>query len=38
MLKARNNLDKKGVKRDIIQEYSNFGSLVYAPITRLACL
>ncbi|CAI2361398.1 unnamed protein product [Moneuplotes crassus] len=34
MFKARKNLDNKGSKRDIIQEYSNFGSIVYAPITR----
>jgi hypothetical protein len=34
MFKARKNLDNKGNKRDIIQEYSNFGSIVYAPITR----
>lgn len=34
MFKARKNLDNKGAKRDIIQEYSNFGSIVYAPITR----
>lgn len=34
MFKARKNLDQKGARRDIIQEYSNFGSVVYAPITR----
>lgn len=34
MFKARKNLDNKGAKRDIIQQYSNFGSIVYAPITR----
>jgi hypothetical protein len=34
MFKARKNLDNKGAKRDIISEYSNFGSIVYAPITR----
>lgn len=34
MFKARKNLDNKGARRDIIQEYSNFGSIVYAPITR----
>jgi len=33
MFKARKNVDLKG-KRDIIKEYSNFGSVVYAPITR----
>lgn len=31
MFKARKNVEKK---RDIIAEYSNFGSIVYAPITR----
>ena len=31
MFKARKNVDNK---RDIIAEYSNFGSIVYAPITR----
>jgi hypothetical protein len=34
MFKARKNVDTKGKKRDIIKEYSNFGSVVYAPITR----
>lgn len=34
MFKARKNLDHKGKKRDVIEEYSNFGSVVYAPITR----
>ena len=33
MFKARKNVDLKG-RRDIIKEYSNFGSVVYAPITR----
>jgi hypothetical protein len=33
MFKARKNIDARG-KRDIIKEYSNFGSVVYAPITR----
>lgn len=33
MFKARKNIDSHG-KRDIIKEYSNFGSVVYAPITR----
>lgn len=32
MFKARKNIDARG-KRDIIKEYSNFGSVVYAPIT-----
>lgn len=34
MFKARKGLDTKGKKRDIIEEYSNFGSKAYAPITR----
>ena len=34
MYKARKNVEIKGSKRDIIEEYSNFGSSVYAPITR----
>lgn len=34
MFKARKNVDIKGKKRDIIQEYANYGSTVYAPITR----
>lgn len=34
MFKARKNVDQKGKARDIIKEYSNFGSVVYAPITR----
>lgn len=34
MFKARKNVDIKGKKRDIIEEYANFGSTVYAPITR----
>ena len=34
MFKARKNLDNKGARRDIINQYSNFGSIVYAPITR----
>jgi hypothetical protein len=34
MFKARKNVDTKGKKRDIIEEYANFGSTVYAPITR----
>lgn len=34
MFKARKNVDQKGKQRDIIKEYSSFGSVVYAPITR----
>ena len=34
MYKARKNIEVKGVKRDLIEEYANFGSAVYAPITR----
>ena len=34
MYKARKNVEFKGAKRDIIQEYACFGSTVYAPITR----
>ena len=34
MYKARKNVETKGAKRDIIEEYANFGSTVYAPITR----
>ena len=34
MYKARKNIEIKGHKRDIIEEYANFGSAVYAPITR----
>jgi hypothetical protein len=34
MYKARKNVEIKGIKRDIIEEYANFGSTVYAPITR----
>jgi len=34
MYKARKNVEIKGKKRDIIEEYGNFGSSVYAPITR----
>lgn len=34
MYKARKNVEIKGQKRDIIDEYANFGSTVYAPITR----
>jgi hypothetical protein len=34
MFKARKTVDIKGKKRDIIQEYANYGSTAYAPITR----
>ena len=34
MYKARKMVDMQGAKRDIIEEYANFGSTVYAPITR----
>lgn len=34
MYKARKNVEIKGKKRDVIEEYANFGSCVYAPITR----
>ena len=34
MYKARKNIEIKGTKRDIIEEYANFGSTVYAPISR----
>jgi hypothetical protein len=34
MYKARKNVEIKGTKRDIIEEYAAFGSTVYAPITR----
>ena len=34
MYKARKNVEIKGKKRDIIEDYANFGSTVYAPITR----
>ena len=34
MYKARKGVEIQGVKRDIIQDYENFGSTVYAPITR----
>lgn len=34
MYKARKNVEIKGHKRDLIEEYANFGSSVYAPITR----
>ena len=34
MYKARKTVEIKSTKRDIIEEYANFGSTVYAPITR----
>lgn len=34
MYKARKNIEIKSHKRDIIEDYANFGSAVYAPITR----
>ncbi len=34
MYQARKNVEIKGTKRDIIEEYANYGSTVYAPITR----
>lgn len=34
MYKARKNVEIKGKKRDIIEDYHNYGSTVYAPITR----
>jgi len=34
MYKARKTVEIKSSKRDIIEEYANFGSTVYAPITR----
>lgn len=34
MYKARKNVEIKSHKRDIIEEYFNYGSTVYAPITR----
>jgi hypothetical protein len=34
MYKARKNIEIKVKRRDIIEEYANFGSSVYAPITR----
>lgn len=34
MYKARKNVEIKGGKRDIIEEYASYGSTVYAPITR----
>jgi hypothetical protein len=35
MYKARRNVEIKGKKRDIIEEYANFGSTTYAPILTL---
>lgn len=34
MYKARKGVEYNDHKRDIIEEYDNFGSTVYAPITR----
>lgn len=34
MYKARKNVEIKGSKRDIIEDYAKYGSTVYAPITR----
>lgn len=34
MYKARKNVEVTGNTRDIIADYENFGSTVYAPITR----
>jgi hypothetical protein len=34
MYMALNNVVIMGLKRDIIEDYANFGSAVYAPITR----
>jgi hypothetical protein len=34
MYKARKNVEIKGARRDLIEDYANFGSAVYAPITR----
>ena len=34
MYKARKGVEVTGMKRDIIADYENFGSTVYAPITR----
>lgn len=34
MYKARKNVEIKGTRRDLIEDYANFGSAVYAPITR----
>ena len=34
MYKARKNVEIKGTKLDIIEEYASYGSTVYAPITR----
>ena len=34
MYKARKGVEVNEMKRDIIQDYENFGSTVYAPITR----
>lgn len=34
MYKARKGVEYNNTRRDIIEEYANFGSTVYAPITR----
>lgn len=34
MFKARKGVESKNEERDIIEDYANFGSTVYAPITR----
>jgi hypothetical protein len=34
LAKERENVEKKRSKRDIIDDYANFGSRVYAPLTR----
>ena len=34
MYKARKGVEINAKRRDVIEEYANFGSTVYAPITR----
>ncbi len=34
MLKSRKNIDQNNTRRDIIEDYANFASRVYAGITR----
>ena len=34
LAKERENVEKKRHKRDIVEDYANFGSRVYAPLTR----
>jgi len=34
MLKSRKEVDKDNLTRDIVEDYSNFASMVYAGITR----